>query len=372
MIKKRSPKKKFGTFLSYFGLIFVLVSIGYVAYSFFGQRERISYVDPPPPVVVTQPTIGSLERSITLSGTVEAKAFIPVVPFVSGTIQEYLVKEGEYIEQDEVIAIIDRQAYLQQLAQAQAAYSVAESTYERVNRLYEAKATTQQNREQALAQRDATKAQLELATLQLDWATVTAPVSGTLLSIPSAVGNIASSSQPVAIMADLSQLVVKLHVPERYFDIISENAAHLRASIERPRQAGPQQSNSEPKRALAEIEGISSYIQPQSKTFLVTCRLTEGHTDFRPGMHVQVNLIYERYEDVPLVSQTVRTIDGNAYLYDAEHGKAQWIELTPVAENNLHLVLPSELASATFIIDGHHRLFDGQRVTVVDSQGMDR
>jgi len=66
------------------------------------------------------------------------------------------------------------------------------------------------------------------------------PVAGTLLSIPSAAGNIASSSQPVAIMADLSQLVVKLHVPERYFDIISENAEHLSASIERPRQSGPQ------------------------------------------------------------------------------------------------------------------------------------
>ncbi|HZJ87881.1 MAG TPA: efflux RND transporter periplasmic adaptor subunit [Sphaerochaeta sp.] len=372
MVKKRSPRKKLGTFLSYFGLLLILVSIGYGAYAYFGQREKTSYVDPPPPVVITQPTIGSLEQSITLSGTVEAKAFIPVVPFVSGTIQEYLVKEGEYIEQDDIIAIIDRQAYLQQLAQAQAAYSVAESTYERVNRLYEAKATTQQNREQALAQRDATKAQLELATLQLDWATVTAPVSGTLLSIPSAAGNIASSNQPVAIMADLSQLVVKLQVPERYFDIISENAEHLSASVERPRQAGPQASNSAPKRASAEIEGISSYIQPQSKTFLVTCLLTEGHTDFRPGMHVQVNLIYERYEDVPLVSQTVRTIDGNAYLYDAGRGRAQWIELTPVAENNLYLVLPSELSDASFIVDGHHRLFDGQRVTVVDSQGTER
>ena len=86
------------------------------------------------------------------------------------------MKEGDYVEQDATIAIIDRQAYQQQLAQAQAAYSVAESTYQRVNRLYEAKATTLQSREQALAQRDATKAQLELATLQLDWATVKAPV----------------------------------------------------------------------------------------------------------------------------------------------------------------------------------------------------
>ncbi len=371
MAKKSSLRRKLGTFLSYLGLILVLASIGYISYTFLGQREKTSYVDPPPPVVVTQPTIGSLEQSITLSGTVEAKAFIPVIPFVSGTIQEYLVKEGDYVEQDEVIAIIDRQAYEQQLAQAQAAYSVAQSTYERINRLYEAKATTQQSREQALAQRDATKAQLELATLQLDWATVTAPVAGTLLSIPSAAGNIASSSQPVAIMADLSQLVVKLHVPERYFDIISENAEHLSASIERPRQSGPQASNSAPKRALAEVEGVSSYIQPQSKTFLVTCLLTEGHTDFRPGMHVQVNLIYERYDDVPLVSQTVRTIDGNAYLYDPEEERAKWIELNPIAENNLYLVLPPELAEASFIVDGQHRLFDGQRITVVDYQGTD-
>ena len=66
MAKKRSLRQKLGTFLSYLGLIIVLVSIGYISYTFLGQREKVAYVDPPPPVAVTQPTIGSLESSITL------------------------------------------------------------------------------------------------------------------------------------------------------------------------------------------------------------------------------------------------------------------------------------------------------------------
>ena len=75
-----------------------------------------------------------------------------------------------------------------------------------------------------------------------------------------------------------------------------------------------------------------------------------------------VNLIMNVYA-MPLVSQTVRTIDGNAYLYDAEQERAKWIELNPVAENN-SIWFSSELADASFIVDGQHR-FDGQQLLLL-------
>ncbi len=358
-------RRLIATMLRYVGLLVVLGAVGAAVFLLLGNRERIAYVEPPVAVTVQSPSTGDLQRSISLSGTVEAQALIPVIPFVSGTIQEYRVREGDVVAQGDVIATIDEQPYRQQVIQAQAAYLVAQSTFERVERLYESKATTLQNREQALAQRDGAKAQLELAQMQLGWATVTAPVAGTVLQVPSSVGNVAASNQPIAIMADLDALVVKLDIPERYFDVIYQGRAQLKANVTRIGQYGSPVEHS----AVAVVESLGSYIQPQSKTFRATCRLSEGHQAFRPGMHVNVTLVYEERGQVPLLPQSVRTIDGNAYVYDTLAGTARWVRLDVLAENDLWFQVPAELADEQFIVDGQHRLVDGQRVSVVNGTG---
>ena len=56
----------------------------------------------------------------------------------------------------------------------------------------------------AKAQADASKAQYDLAKLQVDYTEVRAPVDGTILIADQAVGGIGNQSQPVAVLADLT------------------------------------------------------------------------------------------------------------------------------------------------------------------------
>ena len=132
------------------------------------------------PVVVTQkPVRQNLVESISISGYIEAKSMIPVVPFVSGTITEYPVSVGDYVEKNQLLAKIDDKPFRQQMIQAEAAYFAAKSTYDRVESLYKAGATTQQNYDTTRAQYDANKAQYDLAKLQLGYTEVCSPISGT-------------------------------------------------------------------------------------------------------------------------------------------------------------------------------------------------
>ena len=50
-----------------------------------------------PAVVIQKPVRQNLDESITITGYVEAKTMIPVVPFVNGTIMEYPAKAGDFV-----------------------------------------------------------------------------------------------------------------------------------------------------------------------------------------------------------------------------------------------------------------------------------
>ena len=112
-----------------------------------------------PAVVIQKPVRQNLDESITITGYVEAKTMIPVVPFVNGTIMEYPAKAGDFVTKDTVLAKIDDQPFRQTMLQAQAAYLASRSTFDRVSSLYRAGAATQQNYDTAKAQFDASKAQ---------------------------------------------------------------------------------------------------------------------------------------------------------------------------------------------------------------------
>lgn len=327
---------------------------------FLDTRKKTTYEAPHPAVVIQRPVRTTIERSVVLSGHVEADAMIPVVPLVSGTIMEYPVKAGDYVTEGDIVAVIDKRPYEQQMLQAEAAYLASQSTFERVDGLYAANAVSRQNYDEAKAQRDAMLAQYDLAKIQLGYAEVTAPVSGTVLMAPSAKGSIGTSQQPVAVIADLENLVVRLDVPEKYFDLFSTNRRKLKAQVIRPASG-----NLSPEaRSEVTIETIAPYIQPQSKVFEVVCRLQENLDDFRPGMYVKVGIVYETQDNVPALAQTVRKVDGSCYGYDEQSGTAKWIELTPTIENDQLFAVPKDYADLWFIVEGQHQVFDGQDVTV--------
>ena len=299
---------------------------------------------------------------ISTAGYVEALDMIPVVPFVSGTIMEYPIKSGMQINKGDLIAKIDDEPYKQQMLQAKAAYLGYQSTFERVENLYKANAATQQNYDSAKAQRDAAKAQYDLAILQMSYTEVTSPSTGTVLMAPLAKGSIGSTQQPAAIIADLSKQVVRLNVPERYFDLFNQDKSKINAIIKRPGLEG----FSEDTICLAEIDTISPYIQPESKTFQVVCHLDNPGERFRPGMYVKVLITYKNYVDVPVLPMKTKKMDGSLYIYHPESKTVEFIPPAEYATDNEYFIVPEKYKDTFFVVDGQNSLFDGQQVRIFD------
>ena len=341
-------------------LIFALTIIFFVSITILVTRKKpmAEKADSLPAVIIQKPETGTLVESVTISGYVEANAMIPVVPFVSGTIIEYPARAGDFVEKDTLLAKIDDEPFRQQMLQAQAAYFAAQSTFDRLEKLYKAGSTSQQNYDSAKAQADASKAQYDLAKLQVNYTEVRAPVDGTILIADQSVGGIGNQSQPVAVLADLSNQVVRLKVPEKYFDLFTLERENLKVQVTRPAEKNMYDDAV----TSATIENIAPYVSPQSKNFIVVCRLDEPGERFRPGMFVKVQVAYKTYKDVPLISLKARKMDGSFYVYDETDETVHFVEGQAFPNDGNNFILPEEYRNSYIVLDGQNFVFDGQKV----------
>ena len=344
--------------------IFATVAVIFVLLTILVTRKKpvAEKEDSLPAVILEKPQNGTLVESVTISGYVEANAMIPVVPFVSGTITEYPARAGDYVEKDTLLAKIDDAPFRQQMLQAQAAYFAAKSTFDRLENLYKSGATTQQNYDSAKAQADASKAQYDLAKLQVDYTEVRAPVDGTILIADQAVGGIGNQSQSIAVLADLSNQVVRLKVPEKYFDLFTLERENLSVKVTRPAE----KDMYEDAVTTATIENIAPYISPQSKNFVVVCHLDEPGDRFRPGMFVKVQVAYKTYENVPVISLKARKMDGSFYVYDEETSTVKFVEGQDFPLDGTNFIVPEEYRNSYIVMDGQNFVFDGQKVRIFE------
>lgn len=336
-----------------FILLIVLVSL---------KKKSNPKAETLPAVIIQKPVRQQLVESIVINGYVEAKAMIPVVPFVSGTIMDYPAKAGDFVKKDTLLAKIDDEPFRQTMLQAQAAYLAAKSTYDRVNSLFKAGATTQQNYDTAKAQYDASKAQYDLANLQMNYTEVKAPVDGTILIANQAVGSIGNTGTPVAVLADLTEQVVRLKVPEKYFDLFSLERDKLNVVITRPAEKGMYDDAV----TGASIENIAPYVSPESKNFEVVCRLNEPGERFRPGMFVKVQVSYRTYDDVPVLPVKTKKLDGSFYLYNPEDETVTFVMPEESPTDGSYFIVDEKYADNWFVIDGQNFVFDGQKVKLYE------
>ena len=340
----------------------VVIALAFFAVAwFYSTREVETYTSPLTPVEVMKPEVRNIRESYTVTGYIEAEAMVPVVPFVSGTITEYYAENDMSVKKDQVLAVIDTEPYELQVKQAEAAYLAYEATFERVSALYEKGAATKQNYDEVKAQRDAGKAQYELSQLQLSYCYVDSPVDGTILMSSGAVGSIGTSDSPIAVIANLDNLIVNVTVPEKYYHKINSNKESLKINV--VRRAGDEEYTT-----TATLVSVSPYIDPTTKTFKVKVRLTGDVSLFRPGMMVSVEIIYNE-EDVLSLPQSIKKLDGSVYIVNEDadgNYRAGYLELPTLLEDDNFFQVAENYRAVAFIYRGQTMVLDGEIVNVTE------
>ncbi len=357
MNSKKTSKSK--TLLMYLILIAVFVVLFFLLKWFYSTRTETVYNRPTTPVEVTEAEVRTVKKVLTLSSNVSADSTIPVTPYVEGTILEYYVQEGDWVSDGDIIAKIDPEPYRLQLEQAQAAYLAYESSFERVEKLYASSSVSQQEYDTVKAQRDACKAQLELAELQLSYTDVKAHASGTVLKTISSKGSTAVKGTPIALIADITDLVVNLNLGEKYYSLFTGDTSNLSITVTKPSGQYTEEATT-----TATIKAVSPYIDSSSRNFKLYLKLDDP-TQFRPGMYVKVSITIEEREGYT-IERKVLKLDGSAYYVDEKTGTAAYVDLSDAFMNDDYVLLPEGYEDRAFIISGQSSLFSGEAVNIVE------
>ncbi|HKJ94952.1 MAG TPA: efflux RND transporter periplasmic adaptor subunit [Gammaproteobacteria bacterium] len=227
----------------------------------------------------------------TFDGTVAAVNRSTVAAQTSGTVQTLHVDVGDYVPAGTVIVNIDdtvQRAGLEQsraaLAEARAGLTDAASRFDRVRGLFERKAISKAEYDQAQAAYSAARARVAAgeaavrqAEQQLSYTRVTAPYDGVVVERQVDVGETVSPGSPLMTGLSLNRLRVEIDVPQR-----------LAAAV---RKAGSADVALPDGTTLAS-DALTFFpvADPATHDFRVRVELPKGDHGLYPGMNARVRI----------------------------------------------------------------------------------
>jgi len=358
-----TPPKSGGAKKIIIQLIIVLVVIAAGLFFWFGQKEELveAAEQIKPPVRVIQPEKTTLQQDLGFTGYVESETMVYVMPQIGGVLEQVLVEAGDTVVKDQRLARIDDEPYKLQLQQAEAAFTAYESTWQRVSNLYKAGSATQQNYDETRAQYNSGKSQYELAKLQYGYTWIEAPIEGTVLMKNATAGALVSpnSQQPLFVISDLDNLVVKSRIPESYYRFFSRKEA-IQAFAEIPSL----KTESIP----LDVVSVAPYVQAETKNFEVKCRIPSSENQVRPGMFVSIRFILKERVEVWALPLKAMINDGECWYVDGD-GQARYKQLDNYFTDGRLVEVPSDWEGLDFILEGQHFLQEGQLVNIINRSG---
>jgi membrane fusion protein, multidrug efflux system len=312
----------------------------------------------------------------SFSGQTKASIESKISFRVPGIIDELPVKVGDEVDVGDMIAKLDPTDYTLKVGEADAALlqaiareRQAVADYKRMRELYESKSASKAELDAARAQAESTTAsadanekKLQLAKSQLEYATLKAPIDGSIATVDVEVNENVATGQIIVTLNSRAQLEVYVAIPELLITQVSKGAT---VAVNFDALPG------EIYEAIVTEVGVASGV---ATTYPVTVQLLKTVKGVRSGMAAEVIFQFR-------VSDTDQTIyvpsqsvlggeDAQRYIFvlllgEGNHGTVQRRMVTIGEITNEGIEITSGLKSGEKIITaGVQFLADGQEVQV--------
>jgi len=224
---------------------------------------------------------------------------------------------------------------------ARANYNLAETNFQRAQKLIESGDISRAEFDQRKSQRDALKqayesaiaqarqnyaavlvartnvtnaqTQVDLARRTLSYTVVTAPIGGYVLERPVDVGTYVSTTTKVATIVKTNPLWIRIDIPEQAVQQIKAG------------QSVSLSATSWPDRTFSgRVARISPNVSASSRTLTVEAEIDNRGGALKPGQFATVRILLPRSEAAVLVPQrALRTISGATYVFVIKNGHAE-------------------------------------------------
>jgi len=330
------PKKRRKVIIfSAIGLLLVALALLAV----FKKREPLITVQ------TTEVSRHSLTNLVVANGQIQPVVQVTISPEVSGEIIALPVKEGQLVKKGDLLVKINPDVYIAATNQADASYKSAlaakasaaanlekaQADYERNLALFKSKLLSESDFIGFKAARDVAQAQLDSAIDQVNVAkaavdsaeeelaktTIVSPLTGTITSLNSEVGErvlgtVQNAGTEIMTISDLNQIEARVNVGE--MDVVGikpGQKARLEVDAFKDRKfTGVVTDVADSAVGSGSQSSMNTGSQSQQATqFEVRIRVNEKEPDFRPDMSVTAEIETEYRTNaltVPLASVTTR------------------------------------------------------------------
>jgi len=315
---------------------------------------------PPMPVEIAPVVKQGVSERFEAVGTIEAIEEITVVSEINATVVDIPFTEGSQIAKGELIAQLDDLQLAAEVARAEALYSQSLATYNRVKKVVEQNAGTQQDLDDALASLKVSEANLKLAQARLDKTRIVAPFNGMIGSRRVSVGSFVITGDAITELANLNEIRINFSAPERFLAELKRGSEVVVYS--------PVYPGHEVKGRIIAIEPI---IDSDTRTARIVARVQNPGQKFRPGMSANVSVILtERPEALTIPTEAVFANGNQSFVYivNADSTVAPAPVTLGTQLSNVVEIVSGLQEGMNIITAGHQKLFPGAKVIPVNSQ----
>jgi len=336
--------------------------------------------NPPVPVTATKVEQKSVPFDVQAIGTVIAASTVAVRAQITGELMSVNFKEGDEVQQGQVLFVLDKRPFEAALQQAEAQLQKDEAQT--------ANAKAQAARYQDLAQRGiatreqvdqmttqaaaleatvaADRANVQSARVQLDYATIEAPISGRTGLLQVHKGNLvrANDTTPIISINRITPVYVTFAIPESMLPQFKRYmaAGTIRVEARPPNEDGPP--------SIGKIDFIDIAVDATTGTIKVKGTFPNEDRRLTPGQFVNVSVTLTTDANATVVpSVAVQSGQQGTYVYIVKADKT--VELRPVTVARTHgddSIIRSGVKPGEIIVtDGQLRLIPGSRVSIKES-----
>ena len=313
-------------------------------------------------VTVETVNSGPVTRILAVNGRIAAMHSVEVRASVSGTLAALPIAEGANVRLGDVLARLDTTAQDAIVRQSRAslnsgrvAESLANNNYKRLAALKgvvtrSAIETSESNARSAAEDVRRLAALFDQAEIQLAKFTVLAPISGTVLSIDSSIGQLVVPSIALVTLADLSQLIVETDVDEAYSTQIKDRMPVVLKLV------------GENKTRNGKVNLVARNVDIATGGLAIQIAFDEP-VIAPVGLTVTMNIVVDKQDSALSVPRAAIVIDAaGSSVFVVESGIARKCAVTVIDWPADRLIVTGGLKTGEAVIADATGIVDGQRV----------
>ncbi len=340
----------------------------------------------PPEVTVAVPIRRDVQSYVEFTGTTRAIEFAEIRARVSGTLEEMLFTPASFVNEGDVLFIIEPESYRAALNEAQAGVASAESELaraesdlERVQLAIQSNAVSRSDLDLAQATRDqayaavlGAKARLAKAMIDLGYTRVTTPVPGQVSRNFVDIGNLVGAGEPTLLttVTRISPIYVYFDAPEQLVLDFTAARRDTTLSEEEVSQVGrvfvatatdvgyPHEG---------EIDFIDNTVDPATGTIELRAVIENADSILFPGLFVRIRVLGKVRPDAVLVHERAIGTDlGGKYVLlvgEDDVVEQRYVTLGPIQDDGTVVIESGLDGGESYIVNGMLRARPGFPVT---------